>query len=430
MNTRLIAAALLAAAVAGGCDSETPERTRPTRDYGSAKSAPEPAAPPKPAPKPTRPPPPDPWAEALVSLSTGKVESARRVATTWRRKAGDDAAFLRRLVDTFKDSSAAPEVREAAAFVLGSLQNKEGLAALAEALAAATTPDSAKNLLLALGSGKYGEDEEVFAREEGPRVVRTPIGLSVEIRGRVVEAETRAPMIARLKSTEPAEVRVMAVMTLTESTDYPDVRLAFITALGGESDPNALGEVARSLSAWAASQATDAPDRAAVVKALLEGGMRSEAALLRSKSEEGLRRMTWANADVLKAIPAIEEGPLEIRRWVLSILAETAAKVETPSRLRILAAIERMIPSASSAEMREVGITALGSFADLPRTLPLLVDTLEDPAWNVRAAAARTLTRMPFHEKVMAALKKMAAEDPDERARQAASESLKALSSR
>jgi HEAT repeat protein len=427
---RLTVAALLAVAVAGGCDSETPERTRTPRDYGSAKSAPEPAAPPKPAPKPPRPPPPDPWAEALTSLATGKVESARRVATTWRRQAGDDPAFLRRLVDTFKDSSAAPEAREAAAFVLGSLQNKEGLAVLAEALAKASTVGSTKNLLLALGSGKYGDDDEVFAREDSPRVVRTPIGLSVEIRGRVVEAETRAPMIARIKPTEPAEVRAMAVMTLTESTDYPDVRQAFIAALGEETEPGALGEVARSLSAWAASQSPDAADRAAVVKALLEGGMRPEAALLRSKSEEGLRRMIWSNADVIKAIPVIEEGPLEIRKWVLSILSETAAKVETPSRLRILAAIEKMIPSASSPEMREVGITALGSFADLPRTLPLLVDTLEDSAWNVRAAAARTLTRMPYHEKVMAALKKVEAEDPDERVRQAASESLKVLSSR
>jgi len=175
-------------------------------------------------PKPPPPPPKDPWRDGLAIATSGHVEKIRKLAMEWRRNAREDAAFLLRLINTVKDPTGALEVRELSGFILGSFQNKEGLAAVADALSSATG-SLARVLILALGSEKLSDDNDIFSLAEGQRVVRTPIGLSVEIRGRVVDAELRGRMIPRLKSTESTEVRFAAAFALSDSTEFADAEI-------------------------------------------------------------------------------------------------------------------------------------------------------------------------------------------------------------
>ena len=429
MNKGLIAGILLVAGAAvvwmiGASQKQAPESAPPAARSEGVKAKPEVKS-----QKPPPPPPKDPWKEALDIAASGSLEAVTKLAAKWRAQARDDAAFLRRLIEAVKDPATPFEAREIAAFVIGSLQNKEGLIALADALEKAE-PGWAKTLLLALGSQKQSEDDDIFGLPDSPRVIRTPIGLTVEIRGRVIDDEVRTRMLTRLLAISPGEVRWAAALALGDSTDYEDVRQSFVTALAIEADPAAQGELAKALSTWAAGQSEEASDRRAVVGALFDGAKRVDAAALRLRSEDGLKRMTWTVAEIQSVAPSIEAGPFDQRRWAMAVLSGAAARADTPARNEIFKSLEWVAMSDTDAKMRELAVTSLSSFPENPRTQAVLIARLADGAWHVRAAAVRAMGRGTGGEPALNALKKTRADDPDERVRRAAAEVLKVLTSK
>ena len=429
MNKGMIAGILVVVVVAvvwvvGASQKQVPEAAPPA----PLKDILKPKADDKP-PKPPPAPPKDPWKEALSIATSGSIDSVTRLAAKWRGQAREDEAFLRRLIQAVKDPGTPAEARELAAFVLGSLQKKEALAALADALKDAD-PAWARVLLLALGSQKQSEDDDIFGLPESPRVLRTPLGLTVEIRGRVVDAEVRALMMPRLADSASADVRWAAALALGDSTDYGDVRQAFVAALAAEAEPPAQGELAKALANWAAAQPEDSAERPAVLAALFAGAARADAAALRLRCEDGLKRMSWAASEVLAVAPSIEAGSFDQRRWAMAVLAGAAARPETPARKEIFESLGRVAASETEAKLRELAVTALSSFPDNPGTLGILVARMGDDAWHVRAAAVRAVGRGSRTDEAVNALKKTAAEDPDERVRRAAAETLKVLTSK
>src|SRR5206468_3746856 len=142
---------------------------------------------------------------------------------------------------------------ELAAFVLGSLPDREGLEALARALEGSSDPAWSRTLLLALGSERSSEDDDdLFGLPDSPRVIATPLGLTVRIHGVIEEAALRARMLPRLRDAGAAGVRWAAALALADSTGLEEVRRAFLIALPGESDPPAQGELSKALADWAA----------------------------------------------------------------------------------------------------------------------------------------------------------------------------------
>ena len=353
------------------------------------------------------------------------------LAAEWRRQARGNSGFrdqLRRLV---LDDAAPSAARDLAAFVLGTLADREGLDALAQALDASRDPRWAKTLLLALGCDRTsGEDDDIFDLPDAPRIFETPSGLAIRIRGAIEDPALRDGMIPRLRANEDSGVRWAAALALSDSTSCSDVRRAFLDALPGERDPAAEGELAKALADWAAAETAESTERAQVFGALLDGAAREDAAALRLRSEDGLKRMSWTGAEVLTLAARIETGSLDQRRWAIAVLAGAASRRETPERDSAFESLARVSRSAPEAKVREWAVSGISAFSDQARASELLMGTLGDSAWHVRAAAVRGLGRGGRSPEVLAALLKAEMEDPDERVRRAAAEVRRARSSK
>jgi HEAT repeat protein len=381
-----------------------------------------------PVPTVTPPPPkavpiPEAFEQAKAILGAGDRSAIRSLAVDCRKRARQDAEFRKRLALTVLDETATPSVRELAAFVLGSIQDKEGLDTLARALQEARDPQCARTLLLALGCDKtWTEDDDIFDLPDSPRVIVSPLGLAVRIRGRLDDPDLRGTMVARTLSSEAAEVRWAAALALADSASFPDVRSGFLAALPGERDPATEGEIAKALSDWAAVEPGDSAERMRAVAALIDGAARPEAAALRLRSEDGLKRMAWTTADVRALAPRLEEGSLDQRRWAIAVLAGAASRAETPDRDLVFDSLARISSSATEPKVREFAVTGLSEFRDRAGAEKALVAALSDPAWHVRAAAVRGLGRRAGSEDVRSALERVERTDADERVRRAAGE--------
>ena len=350
------------------------------------------------------------------------------LAADWRRSARGSAEFRDRLGKIVLDASAAPAVRSLAAFVLGSLPDREALDLLARALEASTDPAWTRTLLLALGSDKSsGSDDDIFGLGDSPRVIETSIGLAIRIRGALGEASVRSLMIPRLREAGDGGVRWAAAAALTDSAGWEDVRRAFLEALPGEADPAAQGQLTKALADWAAGETPDSPGRAQVVAAIFDGALRPDAAALRLRSEDGLKRMAWTETEIRVLAPRIEGGSFDQRRWAIAVLAGATSRSDLPARGEVFESLARVAAAEPDAKVRELAVTALSSFPDRAPASQLLIGSLADPAWHVRAAAVRALGRMAKSDEILAALRQTEQGDGDERVRRAASQTLKVL---
>lgn len=368
---------------------------------------------------------------ALAVIKSKDVDSVHALAAEWRRTAREDAEFRGRLGAIVLDASAAPELRAFAALVMGSLPDREAMELLARALEASTDPTWTRTLLLALGSDRSsGTDDDIFGLGDSPRVIETSIGLAIRIRGALGEASVRSPLIPRLREAGDAGVRWAAAQALADSAGFEDVRRAFLEALPGEADPAAQGQLTKALTDWAAGETSDSPGRAQVVAAIFDGALRPDASALRLRSEDGLKRMAWTEPDVRALAPRIESGPFDQRRWAIAVLAGASSKPGAPARGEVFESLSRVAAAEPDAKVRELAVTAVSSFPDQPSASKLLMGTLADPAWHVRAAAARALGRMGKSEEILAALQKAEEGDADERVRRAAAETRRLLTSK
>ncbi len=367
-------------------------------------------------------------ARALAVFQSRDKEKIRALAAEWRRLARKDTAFVTRLCDLVSDSTAAPELRTLAAVVLGSLPDPRALEWLARALESSTDPAWSRTLLLALGSDRSsGDDDEIFGLEGSPRTIELPLGLAVRIRGPLDDASVRSRVIPRLLDGGDADVRWAAALALTDSVSFEDVRKALLEALPGEADPAAQGQLAKALSDWAAVEAPDSPERARVVSAILEGALRPDGAALRLRSEDGLKRMAWTGPEVLALASRLEAGSFDERRWAIAVLAGAMSRPDQPAREAVRESLSRVAMGEPDPKVRELAVTGLSYFRDHAATSKLLIGSLGDPAWHVRAAAVRALGRMRGSQEILDALQRSESGDSDERVRRAAAEIRKNL---
>ena len=401
-------------------------REKPSQAGGSAPRSVPPAVDSPPAPPVPAPAGNDLLDAASRLLKEGKPAELQALAAEWRRSARGDPAFLNRLISLVLDENADKGVREIAAYVLGSIPDPKALESLSRALDAARDPRWIRALLLALGSDRTSDDDDIFDLPDSPRVLSTPAGLSVRIRGAVEDPAIRTRMIPHLRGHGEAGVRWAAALALADSARFPDVRGAFLDSVRAEREAAAQGEAAKALADWAAGEPADSADRLRVFTAIFEEADRSDAAALRLRSEDGMKRMPWTAAEVRLMAGRIEAGSLDQKRWAIAVLAGAASQPEIPDRAIIFEAIARASSSAPEAKVREFAVTGLGSFANEARASELLVGSLKDTAWHVRAAAVRALGRVKRTPEVQAALQRVEREDPDERVRRAAGEVRKA----
>jgi HEAT repeat protein len=285
-------------------------------------------------------------------------------------------------------------------------------------------------LLLALGCDRTsGEDDDIFDLPDTPRVLSIPVGLSVRIGGAVAESEIRDVMVPHLRQSE-AGVRWAAALALADSAGFPEVRAAFLDSVRSERDPATQGELGKALADWAAGQAAESADRLGIFSAILEGADRPEAASLRLRSEEGMKRMAWTSPEVRLMAGRIESGTLDQKRWAIAVLAGAAARSDLPDRSVVLDVFSKASASASEAKVREFAVSGLVAFPEDARACQILLGSLRDPAWHVRSAAVRALGRNERTPEILAALQRVEREDPDERVRRAAGETRKTSTSK
>ena len=356
------------------------------------------------------------------AVPKGDPKAVAATAVKWRTRARKDADYRKSLIGLVLDEKADADSRELAAFVLGTLPDRDGLDALTGALSAARDLRWIRALLLALGCDRTsGDDDDIFSLPDSPRVLAIPIGLSVRVRGTIEERDIRDRMSPHVRS-ESSGVRWAAAVALADSVDFTDVRSVFLESLPAEREPAAQGELSKALSDWGDGQSGESPERQQVFKALLEGADREDAAALRLRSEEGLKRMPLGSVDVRLMAGRVEAGSLDQKRWAIAVLAGAAGRPNLPDRELVFDALARATFVAPEAKVRELAVTGLSSFGDPSRLSGILVQSLGDPAWHVRAAAARGMGRAGATPESIAALKKAEKDDPDERVRRIAGE--------
>ena len=363
---------------------------------------------------------------AISAIHSKDLDSIRKLAAEWRRSARSDMEFRELIGAILLDSSAAPELRAFSAFVLGSLPDRDATDLLVRALKTSTDPKCTRMFLLALGSDKSsGADDDIFGLPDSPRVIETSIGLAIRIRGALSEASVRLQIMPCLRETGDSGVRWAAAEALADSAGFEDVRRAFMEALPGEADPATQGQLTKALADWVSGETADSPSRAQVVTAIFDGALRSDATALRLRSEDGLKRMAWTEPDVLALAPRIQSGSFDQRRWAMAVLSGASSNPDLPARREVLDSLSRVATADPDAKVRELAVTALSSFPDQLPASKLLIGTLADSAWHVRAAAVRALGRMNPSEEILSALRQAEAGDANERVRRAATETLK-----
>jgi HEAT repeat protein len=397
------------------------------------------------SPSPSRPPVPGAQTDSRPPTAAGAQEdlgetasrllkespkAASSLASEWRQAARENPEFLGRLIRLVLDDAAPAASRELAAFVLGTLTDRSGLEALSRALAGAKEPAWIRALLLALGCDRTsGDDDDIFDLPDTPRVLAVPLGLSVRMGGAIAESEFREVMVPHLRQSE-AGVRWAAALALADSTGFPDVRAAFLDSVRAERDPATQGELGKALADWAAGQSAESADRLGIFSAILEGADRPDAASLRLRSEDGMKRMAWTSPEVRLMAGRIESGTLDQKRWAIAVLSGAAARPDVPDRSVILETFARASASTSEAKVREFAVSGLVAFPEDERARKIILGSMRDPAWHVRAAAVRALGRGGRNAEALAALQRAEREDPDERVRRAAGDVRKTLTSK
>jgi hypothetical protein len=361
-------------------------------------------------------------------LASRNVEKLQDFASELRHEARTNSDFLKTLGEIVLNPSQPMDLGELAAVVLGSLQGTEAQHYLSSALAKSVDAGWSRTLILALGSFKdWTGDEEVFGPALGAWGVKTRLGLVISVEASLPDLAIRSQVLSYL-AVASIEVRDAAVRALFHSTQFSEVRRDFLSSLRSEGNQDLKGEIGKGLAEWARTEKAESPERQAITGAILEQGARREAAAVRFGAENALKVMALTTSEVASLAASLRGPDFDQRRWAFAILTEQASRPGLPGREELFDNFEQILGKDASPKGREYAAAAIASFPDYVRSGPVLVGALSDPAWHVRARAAEALGKISKDETVMAALRRVIAQDDNPSVRQTAQRSLDRLS--
>jgi hypothetical protein len=407
-------------AVPGGAPVAPAPGTPLPRRPGEA--APPAAAPDEPAPPRTV----DEGVEALgARIAANDAAGAREAAADLRRRIRTDDAVWRAAAAALLDPATPAALREALAFVFGTIDDARTDPLLLDALKQfGATPEFARAALLALGAQRTPPEEDgVFAMGDRPWGAGGPGGLGITVRRAIEPAATRAAVAARLGDAAVG-ARWAAATALRHSLKSDDARTAFTGALRAESEDQVLAVVGESL-AVAARSMPDGADRAALLVQLL--GRAGEPPLegYRFRMENDLAAMPLA-AESRTSLTELTGASHDfgVRSFAVNVLTATA-QASGPDAVRdARRRLADLLASDRDAPMRDASARLLGTLpADAETLAGLAAAARSDTAWNVRYTAVDTYAKLAPSE--ARAVLEAAAKDEDERVRERAADLLK-----
>jgi hypothetical protein len=413
-------AAFLLAVGRGGAREPEPSAARPVESSRPARTASStiPARPTIPA-----------GTTALSRLAQEEGDAAEP-ATELRAEALASRDALRALIARLSDPGLDPRLRDRIAFVLGSIADFEAEQALAAELRKGGEPDRLAALILALGLNK--KIEEPFDEgPDAPYVVDHASGLRLFVYNAFAD-EPLVDLIASHLDHESDAVRRAAhralQATLLFEADVRDlagepamgrVRNAFMERVRTEPVEGLRAAFAQALSEWTALS-KDSAERRRTQEALVDAALEPEASTIRLRTQAGLAASTLPPDQRRRLLEAASGGgEPDTRGWAMGVLAAHASKMPEEEREALRRALAAGLEEGD-AKVREWAARSLGRVAGSDAAL---TKALGDPAWHVRAAAARALTGTRDAE-AREALSRAAAADVDERVRSAAAQAL------
>lgn len=434
--TGLLAAGLLALLWAASRRGEPPPGA-PDRTGAPARAAPEtsPPQPPPAAPPPFRREggaadgPLDPLRKALRA---GDPEALAARAAGLRAAARADARVRAELLRALSDRAEPFPLREAAAFILGSLPDPEVQRSLAAALLAPDEPGMLRALLYALASVKPEDDDDLFGFPDTPWVAQGECGLRIKASAPLALEDARRAAGRLLAAHPDAGLRWDAARALRHSLSHDDARRTFSDALAAEGDPETLSEIGSALGEWCARGGAASAERDPLLDRILSRCMEEGQSPLRILLLPSLREVPLA-AGPLAALKweAVGSAPAEMRDWAMQALADRAGTLPPGERLATAALLLSVLRGEPDAKLRDQAARHLRRFPEDERVAPALLEALRTaPEWHVRASAAEALGAFREDARVLSALRIAAASDPDGTVRETAGRSLERLGGR
>ncbi len=387
---------------------------------------PVPVAPAVDSPRPA-PPPPLPIQDLLSALAraTASDERPPLVASARALRAAllADASLLPAAVRVLRDPSAPIALRQAVAVVLGTLHLGDGKRELARALREGAVAGLERTVLLALGI-KALEDGEEFERDGQPYAVETAPGLTVHVRGPLLDSEARQEAERWLAAGPGSTERRAAARVLRDSTEFPETRGALLDRVDRDADAETAAEAAAALAVWTRVAKQGDAERGRVVDRLFEAVPRSEE-VLRFRLT-GPLASTPLEAHEVQRLRSLTVSPdADVRTFAADVLGRRFG-ISTADDRESVSLLRNVLSADPSPDVRETAALALVQAAREPAVVESLVSALRrDADWEVRAAAVTALAQARGSDLAQAALGAAAAGDPHPDVRAAARQALR-----
>ena len=374
-------------------------------------------------------------ARAVARNDAAAVRGSAQRTRDWLEEDHDRIGFVG---DLLVDVNVDQNLRVTLAWILGSLDSDVATRSLLTAIATGSVDTTTLRwFVYALGiwNEKLTRKNRFDFSPESPWVVECPTGIRVPIARRITDKET-VSALAPLLGHDDIDLRKAAIASSRHSLNFSRLRETFRQQLPAESDAGNRANLGEALAAWARTSAGSSEEAVTVVSEILRESRVAKRDLLRLKAQPDLKGvpMESSHLDTLKrSASGIDGDEFTARQFALEVLGSQTSHLENSQsgkfdNIEIQDFFLDLVKSDSHPKLRE---TTVRQLARIPgdRSAEALMDALDqDPAWNVRYAAARELGTLHSGSSsalVRTALKGALLHDQDSRVQEAARRSLK-----
>jgi hypothetical protein len=350
------------------------------------------------------------------ALAHGDAAAQRAAAAALRGLLRTDPAAWSAVKALLLADDTPAALREALAFVLGTIAEPSPDAALTQALAKfGSNPEIARALILALGAKRDFDDDDVFALGDRPWGADGPGALGITVHRRIDDDAVRSTVLSSLRRDE-AVVRRAAAVALRHSLNTADARGGFTEALASETSDVVAQELGEAL-VQTARTSGDAAERARLVGVVLRRASVDEFDGLRFRIEDDLVAAKLG-ADELHALAELAgtSQTFAKRSFALTVLAGAAHAGGDAAVVRqARALLDAALADDADSAVRDLAARLLAQLPADDGSIALLVAAAaKDAAWNVRYAAVESIANVASPDVAKKALA-AAAQDPDPR---------------
>lgn len=371
-----------------------------------------------------------PLEDLREALEGADKESAREAAAKLRQLARTDPGVRELLGNTLLDQGEDQELRISMAAILGTFP--EGEPWLAEALRESFfSAEVLPWVIYALGAFKEGEDDDFFGGLDGPFVEETPGGLQLFVKSPIVSEEVRDLLSSRLLRSETHAVQQALVRALRHSLEFSNVRMAFGQRIEAENNQDLQAEMAAGLARWAVgATGGEEIDRVRIGHTLFRLAGDPGQDHLRLQLQPYAAQLAWPPGQADRLLDLAGNATVfDQRYWAIEVIGRQPGHFTGEQSLQAEQILVSILLGERDDKLREKAAAALGAHEQTVVSSSTLRGLAQqDPAWNVRLAALKSLGKIKsLPQGTLEVLSQIAAGDPHEAVRSAASETLQSV---